>query len=383
MEQHFPRPVFAAELAQQLLGQSMFATDTLFLGAPRRTGKSTFLNQDLRPALEAKGALVLYVDLWKNQDADPVDLISYTIANALAQKQGRIAKVAQAVGLTKVSIHGVEFTLEDVGKAVGATVADALDELQQRVGKPVVFIVDEAQHVIKTDGGMKLMFGLKSARDTINKPGVRNLILVMSGSDRDKLLRLVHGNGAPFMGSDITTLPVLDKDFTDFYAGLFAVEKPELRLDNKRFYEAFEKFHHRPEPFLKRFNRLTGILGPKTTDELHGQLDQLAEEYEKEQFALYEASFLGLTKLQRAVLTRVLSNGADGKLFNAEALAEYTKAQGHKIQAGSARNAVERLREIEPPLIWKSARGDYAPEDSGMRTWYERLVASGQWPPKD
>lgn len=54
MDQHFPCPEFAAELTQQLLGQSMFATDTLFLGAPRRTGKSTFLQEDLTPALEQK-----------------------------------------------------------------------------------------------------------------------------------------------------------------------------------------------------------------------------------------------------------------------------------------------------------------------------------------
>ena len=383
MDQHFPRPEYAAELTQQLLGQSMFATDTLVLGAPRRTGKSTFLQEDLTPALEAKGALVLYVDLWKNQDADPVELISFTIANALAQQQGKIAKVAKAAGLTKVSIHGVEFSLDAVGKVPGASVADALEELQKRAGVPVVFIIDEAQHVIKSEGGMTLMFGLKSARDTINRPGARNLILVMSGSDRDKLLRLVHGNATPFFGSEITTLPLLDRTFTDFYAGLLAVEKPDLRPDNDRFYKAFVKFHHRPEPFLKKFNTLTGILGPKTTNDLHDQLDKLADEYEEEQFALYETAYLGLTKLQRAVLTRVLSHGRTGKLFDAKALEEYTKAQGKQVLAGAARNAIERLREIDPPLIWKSARGDYAPVDSGMRAWYELLVKNGQWPPQD
>ena len=383
MDQHFPRPEYAAELTQQLLGQSMFATDTLFLGAPRRTGKSTFLKEDLTPALEEKGALVLYVDLWKDQDADPVELISFTIANALAQQQGRIAKVAKAAGLTKVSIHGVEFSLDAVGKDAGASVADALQELQKRAGVPLVFIVDEAQHVIKSEGGMKLMFGLKSARDTINRPGARNLILVMSGSDRDKLLRLVHGNAAPFFGSEITTLPLLDKKFTDFYAGLLAVEKPELHPDNERFYMTFVKFHHRPEPFLKKFNTLTGIFGPKTTNELHEQFDKLADEYEAEQHALYETAYLGLTNLQRTVLTRVLSHGRSGKLFDAKALEEYSKAQGKPVKAGAARNAIDRLREIGPPLIWKSARGDYAPVDSGMRAWYELLVKNGQWPPQD
>jgi hypothetical protein len=88
-----------------------------------------------------------------------------------------------------------------------------------------------------------------------------------------------------------------------------------------------------------------------------------------------------LTKLQQAVLARVLSNGRDGRLFTADALAEYSKAHGKKVEPGAARTAVERLRELNPPVIWRSARGDYAPEDSGMRIWYERLVAQKAWPP--
>jgi hypothetical protein len=39
--------------------------------------------------------------------------------------------------------------------------------------------------------GEVAMTALKSARDQLNRPGQVSLMLVMSGSDRDKLLRLV------------------------------------------------------------------------------------------------------------------------------------------------------------------------------------------------
>ena len=60
---HFPRKVLADELVAALRGQTVFgdAQNGLFLAAPRRTGKSTFLQADLQPALEAAGAVVEYV----------------------------------------------------------------------------------------------------------------------------------------------------------------------------------------------------------------------------------------------------------------------------------------------------------------------------------
>jgi len=49
-----------SEVGQALLGRAVFsdASNGLFLAAPRRTGKSTFLQADLQPALEAIGVVV-------------------------------------------------------------------------------------------------------------------------------------------------------------------------------------------------------------------------------------------------------------------------------------------------------------------------------------
>ena len=53
----FPRTALASELVAALQGRALLgdAHNGLFLAAPRRTGKSTFLQGDLRPALQAAG----------------------------------------------------------------------------------------------------------------------------------------------------------------------------------------------------------------------------------------------------------------------------------------------------------------------------------------
>ncbi len=65
----YHRPDLAHEMATQLLSPGVLdqgLRSGLFLSGLRRTGKTTFLRQDLIPALENAGALVIYVDLWSD-----------------------------------------------------------------------------------------------------------------------------------------------------------------------------------------------------------------------------------------------------------------------------------------------------------------------------
>lgn len=61
----FQRTALAQVLVSALQGKALLgdAHNGLFLAAPRRTGKSTFLQGDLRPALQAAGVVAVYVDL--------------------------------------------------------------------------------------------------------------------------------------------------------------------------------------------------------------------------------------------------------------------------------------------------------------------------------
>jgi hypothetical protein len=96
----YPRPALAEEFAAALQGKTFFndAHHGLFLAAPRRTGKSTFLRADLKPALERAGAVVVYVDLWADRRGDPCALIAEAIGQALRARRGFLAKAAEKMG---------------------------------------------------------------------------------------------------------------------------------------------------------------------------------------------------------------------------------------------------------------------------------------------
>jgi hypothetical protein len=48
-----------------------------------------------------------------------------------------------------------------------------------------------------------------------------------------------------------------------------------------------------------------------------------------------------------------------------------------------AQRALESLRERNPALVWKSARGEYAVDDAAIHRWFEQRVKEGRWPPVD
>jgi hypothetical protein len=209
---HFPRPVLARALADGLEGRAVFgdATSGLFLAAPRRTGKSTFLQSDLLPELESRDIVVVYCDLWADQNRDPASLIADAIGAELSKQLGFVARTAKAAGLESVNIAGwLKIDTTKIGTVQGTTLSDALKAPHGLAKKPVALIIDEAQHALTSSQGEAAMTALKSARDQINRPGAINLMLIMSGSDRDKLLRLVNTTGAPFYGSTIQKMPGL------------------------------------------------------------------------------------------------------------------------------------------------------------------------------
>lgn len=351
----------------------------LFLAAPRRTGKSTFLELDLKPELESRGYLVMYIDLWKNREELPSRLIANLVGTHLARQQGVVARAAASMGLSSIRIHGVEFSLDQVGRVPGASLAEALQELRDVSGKPLALIVDEAQDVLREDARMAVMFELKAARDALNRSDL-NLALIMSGSDRDKLIRLVHSNAAPFLGASIEELPHLGREFTAFVAGNIVSVRPDLEIDNDRLWEAFQGLAYRPEELSEAVNRLTGALAREDLD-FHAALDLQVLRFRRERDDDFCSMFLAMSPLQQAVLVWLLRQSPSPRMFSREALAFYAAAVGRDVSPGSAREALNQLRNADPPVVWRSSHGDYALEEIAMLDWYRRRIDRGQWPP--
>src|ERR1700710_1033474 len=92
----YSRPDLAEQYCAALQGAGMLDVRSgLFLAAPRRTGKSTFLREDLLPAFLKRQWVSVYVDLWTDKAADPGRLIAAAVKSTLAQYAGAIAKLAK------------------------------------------------------------------------------------------------------------------------------------------------------------------------------------------------------------------------------------------------------------------------------------------------
>lgn len=383
---HFPRSELAQQLARALQGKDLFsdAHNGLFLAAPRRTGKSTFLQADLKPELESQGLVVVYVDLWSDQRRDPGLLIADAIGRALVPHLGVVARVAKAAGLQEATIAGVlRIDVSKIGRIDGVTLPEALNALHAAAKAPVALIIDEAQHALTSEAGETVMAALKSARDQLNAPGKVNLMLVMSGSDRDKLLRLVNSNGAPFYGSQIQRMHALGDDFIAHVAGLVEAQRPELRpVDVAALAMAFHSFGQRPQFFMEALGQALSPLANRP-GRFEDALLEAAQQRQRDDEAQMASDYLGLKPLERAVLWRLLEQAQRFRPYDAEALRFYQDKTGKRVTAPQAQNALESLRQHSPALVWKSARGEYAVDDAAMHRWYQQRVAADTWPPND
>lgn len=380
---HFPRTSLARELVDALSGDVSLsdAPNGLFLAAPRRTGKSTFLRFDLCPELDRRGALPIYVDLWSDKGRDPAELITGAIRDAAVKTMGLGQKLKKSMkGKVAAMGVGVSFDPDAIGRRDGLSLPEGLVRLHEVAKRPICLIVDEAQHALTTKGGANAMSALKSARDQMNGPGSVALMLVMSGSDRDKLLRLVNSNAAPFFGSHISRMPLLGLPYVEHVTAEVRRTYPELgKVSAEELLTPFELFGARPQFFVDAINEaIRDAKSGRSFDETVLSLAKNAEEMAYEQM---EATYMALPGLERAILWAMLESGGGFRPYDAKALAFYRKKTGKAVTAAQTQAALARLREREGPLVWKSARGEYAIEDAAMARWFEALRDLKRWPP--
>lgn len=385
--QHFARPALADKLSNDLVGDSVLndASNGLFLAGPRRTGKSEFLKNDLTQALEQRGLLVMYVDLWSDKARPPGELIAKAVGDAYRSHLGKVAKVALDVGLDQVTVGGMKIDLRNIGKVTGLTLAEAFKLLHTQSKKRLVLIVDEAQHALTTDDGLNAMVALKSARDQLKEKGQSQLLLVMSGSHKDKLARLVNSVSAPFWGSSVDNLPTLGEAYARHICQSLKCEKPELlSLQDTAVIEAFTHCGERPQFLFKIIKEAN--MASATPADFSAQLITLAKQSQQHDRDQFVQQFAALPKEQQAVLSLLFEKGNDFAPFDQAAMAYYAQALGSSLTASNVQVILDSMQKqdfpAEPPLIWKSARGRYELYDQTLSEVYSYLKAAGQWPPK-
>ena len=215
----------------------------------------------------------------------------------------------------------------------------------------------------------------------VRAPGKIKLILVMSGSDRDKLLRLVNSNASPFFGSQIQRMPELGGDFIAYIAQQIERQRPELRpVDQALLMQAFDGFGKRPQFFLFALNEMLGPLAD-ISERFEVAMLAAAQQRQRDEEIQMESDFLGVKPLEQAVLWRMLEQGARFRPYDAEALRFYQDKTGAKVTPAKVQTVLESLRQRQPSMVWKSARSEYAVDDAAMNRWYTQRMAAQTWPP--
>lgn len=374
----FHRTGLVCSMLEGLKGEGLIDYSSgLFLTAPRRTGKSTFLREDLIPACVAAGWEPVYVDLWSDLSADPGRLIESAIVGVMREYEGSVKRTLQDAGVQKLTVFKMEWNLEQPSRLPeGATLTDALNLLYQACGRMVVLIVDEAQQALETTTGMNAMFALKAARDFLNQglstPGLR---LVFTGSSRDKLAHLVLNRQQPFFGAQITPFPLLGRDFVAAYTDNINQKLATgNRFDANDMMQAFELVGRRPEQLAAIVQRVALDMGE--APQLGELLKANAAEMRESAWGEYEAAFDPLTPVQKAVLISMARASHGSKTFSpyksdtlqqVGALAEEYGQRGAAPTKQTVQAAIEALR--DKGLLWRSGRGTYAFEDTSMLDW--------------
>ena len=371
----FHRTAYAEQMAQQLLQPSplqMNVRSGVLLSGIRRVGKTTFLRQDLVPALEARGALVVYVDLWADRSKSPATLVLDAVRATLQQMQTPGSGLLQrfkglnlgAVGLT------LGFQIEHLGTPGGATLAQAFSELVAKARVDVVLIVDEVQQALGTEDGTSLLHALKAARDAVNaQPGTPGHFLFLgTGSHKSLITDMATRHSQPFTGALTTAYEPLGQDFVQWQLQRIASAPGVVLPGAAVAWAGFEALGHRPEEMLKALVQLQS--SPAPADQafpiICATLASAAADVELR--AIEEFGELGQAVFD--FIAQGSETGVSG-LFGEEAMASYAARTGGKGPTSQVQKLAEKM--ISANLIARPGHGIYTVADPFVRkVWLER-----------
>ncbi len=222
----------------------------LTLFAPRRVGKTFFLDHDMAPAAKAARMLPVYADLWLYKSA-PLEAINHALEETLddllvpASNIGKVAKTR----VTKIGVLGASLDLGDEPerRALPEPSPLRLDALvtrlaEQHKGK-ILLMLDEVQALADSPDGASMIATLRAV---LHKR--RNSVsAVFTGSSQEGLTRLMNTAGAPmYQFAQIIDFHFLGDEFLQLLAEHFGQVHPGKKLGLAELREAFQKIGFRP-----------------------------------------------------------------------------------------------------------------------------------------
>ena len=311
----------------------------LALFAPRRVGKTFFLDHDLAPEATKAGMLPIYADLWLHKSA-PLDAVNHALEEALDDllvPTSRIGKLAN----TQVKRFGVLSASVDIGdeprrRTLPASSALRLDALVTRLARQhkgqVLLMLDEVQTLGEAPDGVPMIAALRAVlhkrRDDV--------CAVFTGSSQDGLARLMNTVGAPmYQFAQLIDFPFLGDEFLALLAHHFSEVHPGKRLELDDLRDEFKKIGFKPA--LMR-DVVKAMSAEGITDVKRGVENYMASDH---QVAIWRALLNSVDAFDQGVLV-VIANGQPP--LSQATLMALAAIPGSKPTISKIRSSIEKLK---------------------------------------
>lgn len=373
----FHRPKLAKKLLAMVL-RGPTSSSGLFVAAPRRTGKSTFLRGDFVPLIERQGLMPIYLDLWADKSLSPRDLLYQTLDAALGQHSSLLSRARRQIQSIGANAGGVGVNVSK-SEPKRLSVADTIQSLVEKAGKPVILIVDEAQQAAGSPDGSNMLFELKAARDQMNmtEPVKGMFRVLMTGSDRHKLAALRNTKDQAFYGASMTEdFPLLGEDFILWFCtneGQDVLTKDDV----EDVHSAFRACGSRPE-ILREALKEVAFSFSKPGDK--AAFLQAMQAQGKQEIEALAKQIKTLAPLQAAVLWALQKGNFSP--FTQQTLETYRQFISAHYPESSTRISVTGIQHAIAALqtkgfLWRRDRGEYGLEDDrAVRQAMEKVFDS-------
>ena len=311
----------------------------LALFAPRRVGKTFFLDHDLAPQAKQAGTLAVYADLWLHKMA-PLEAVNHALEETLDDLQvpdGSIGRLARTP-VKKIGVLGASIELgeEPQRRPLPESSALRMDALVTRLARrhkgQVLLMLDEVQTLGDAPDGVSLIAALRAVlhkrRDEV--------FAVFTGSSQEGLARLMNTAGAPmYQFAQIIDFPFLGDEFLALLATHFRSVHPGKTLDLDSLRSGFERLGFKPA-LLRDVVKAMSAEG--ITDVRRGIDNYMTSDH---QVAIWRALLNSVDAFDQGVLL-MLAKGQPP--LSQATLATLAAIPGAKPTVSKVRSAIEKLK---------------------------------------
>jgi hypothetical protein len=361
---HFARP----ELAEKYLRTfhiGLISAQALF--APRRMGKSEFLEQDLIPKAQKSGLLTAYLNLWDAREHPRGALIG-ALARAASPRgfsalikrlKAPLKKVKASAKVSGIAEGSLEAELTEDPKIAGPALSDLLRSFD-RADRRLLLVLDEAQ-VLASPAHSDLAHSLRAGLD-VRKQTIK---VVFAGSSESSLRRMFGRATEPFYNwAPIEPFERLGVEFVTAMT-LKVNQLSRYPLSEREALRAFEALKRTPEFFRRYLQRYLAYaeLGSRAALD-----DTLAHVFND---SGYRPAWGRLLPADKAVLRALAQGVSDLHSLPARKRLGEELGLGKPAPLDTPKNALRRLQKEE--LVVKLEYGHYQIQDEGFVEWLRQL----------